>query len=58
MHTMITYLGTPEGVFKYGGVVMLNGVHASIDDTVSSLPAWLFHRKYPASFLRQLRPSL
>ena len=58
MHMMITYLGTPEGVLKYGGVVMLNCVHASIDDSFSSLPAWLFYRKYPASFLRQLRSSL
>jgi hypothetical protein len=55
---VITYLGTAEGVFKYGRVVMLNCVHASIDDSFSSLPAWLFYRKYPAAFLRQLRPSL
>ena len=58
MRKVITYLSTSEGVLKYGGVVMLNGIHASIDDAFSSLPAWLFHRKYPASFLRQLRPSL
>jgi hypothetical protein len=55
---IVTYLGTPEGVLKYGGVVMLNCVHASVDDSFTSLPAWLFNRKYPPAFLRQLGPSL
>jgi hypothetical protein len=55
---MITYLSTSEGVLENGGVVMFNGVHASIHGAFSSLPARLFYRKHPATFLRKLGPSL
>jgi hypothetical protein len=55
---MITYFSASEGVLEDGGMVMFNGVHASIDDAFSSFPTRLLYRKYSAPFLRKLRSSL
>jgi hypothetical protein len=55
---VVTYFGTSKGVLEDGRMMMFNGVHASVNDAFSSFPTRLLNRKYPASLLGQLGPSL
>ena len=54
----VTYFGSSEGVLEDGGVVVLDGVHAPVDDALASLPARLLHRKHSTPLLRQFGTCL